>query len=79
VQSNQLTSPSLANPTLPISYLVQKATSGNENSLYKYGASYYIDGGDKGTIVARSESNSTDRSVTTSGTMLLAIEVQGRR
>lgn len=74
--SNQLTSPSLANPTLPISYLVQKATSGNENSLYKYGASYYIDGGDKGTIVARSESNSTDRSVTTSGTMLLAIEVK---
>jgi len=74
--SNQLTSPSLANPTLPISYLVQKATSGNENSVYKYGASYYIDGGDKGTIVARSQSNSSDRSVDTNGTMLLAIEVK---
>jgi len=74
--SNQLTSPSLANPTLPISYLVQKGTSGNENSLYKYGASYYIDGGDKGTIVARSQSNTADRSVTTSGTMLLGLRTK---
>jgi hypothetical protein len=74
--SNQLTSPSLANPTLPISYLVQKGTSGNENSLYKYGASYYIDGGDKGTIVARSQSNTADRSVTASGTMLLALRTK---
>lgn len=74
--SNQLTSPSLANPTLPISYLVQKSGSSNENNLYKYGASYYIDGGDKGTIVARSQSNTTDRSVTTSGSMLLAIRTK---
>lgn len=74
--SNQLTSPSLANPTLPISYLVQKSTSGNENSLYKYGASYYIDGGDKGTIVARSQSNTADRSISTSGTMLLALRTK---
>ena len=74
--SNQLTSPSLANPTLPISYLVQKATSGNDNSLYKYGASYYIDGGDKGTIVARSQSNTADRAVTTSGTMLLGLRTK---
>jgi hypothetical protein len=74
--SNQLTSPSLGNPTLPISYLVQKATSGNENSVYKYGASYYIDGGDKGTITARSASNATDRSVTTSGTMLLGLRTK---
>ena len=74
--SNQLTSPSLGNPTLPISYLAQKATSGNENSVYKYGASYYIDGGDKGTITARSASNSTDRSVTTSGTMLIGLRTK---
>jgi hypothetical protein len=74
--SNQLTSPSLANPTLPISYLVQKGTSGNENSLYKYGASYYIDGGDKGTITARSASNAADRSVTASGTMLLGLRTK---
>jgi len=74
--SNQLTSPSLANPTLPISYLVQKGATGTENSLYKYGASYYIDGGDKGTIVARSQSNTADRSVTASGTMLLALRTK---
>ena len=74
--SNQLTSPSLANPTLPLSYLVQKSTSGNENSIYKYGASYYIDGGDKGTIVARSQSNTADRAVTTSGTMLLGLRTR---
>jgi hypothetical protein len=74
--SNQLASPSLANPTLPISYLVQKATSGNENSLYKYGASYYIDGGDTGTIIARSQSNSADRSITASGTMLIGLRTR---
>jgi hypothetical protein len=74
--SNQLTSPSLANPTLPIAYLVQKGASGLENSLYKYGASYYIDGGDKGTIVARSQSNTADRSVGTGGTMLLALRTK---
>jgi hypothetical protein len=74
--SNQLTSPSLANPTLPLSYLVQKGTSGNENSIYKYGASYYIDGGDKGTIVARSQSNTADRAVTVSGTMLMGLRTK---
>jgi hypothetical protein len=74
--SNQLTSPSLGNPTLPLSYLVQKGPGANENSIYKYGASYYIDGGDKGTITARSQSNTTDRSVTTSGTMLLGLRTK---
>ena len=74
--SNQLTSPSLANPTLPITYLVQKGTGTSVNSLYKYGASYYIDGGDKGTVTARSQSNTSDRSVTTSGTMLLALRTK---
>ena len=74
--SNQLTSPSLSNPTLPISYLVQKPVAGTENALYKYGASYYIDGGDEGTIVARSQSNTADRSVGTSGTMLLGLQTK---
>lgn len=75
--SNQLTSPSLGNPTLPISYLVQKANSSNENSIYKFGASYYIDGGDKGTITARSRSNSADRSISTEK-MLLALQVKDK-
>jgi hypothetical protein len=74
--SNQLTSPSLGNPTLPLTYLVQKSEAGSENALYKYGASYYIDGGDKGTVVARSQSNTADRSVTTTGTTLLALRTR---
>ena len=74
--SNQLTTPSLGNPTLPISYYVQKASSANEVALYKYGASYYIDGGDKGTIVARSIANASDRSITISGQALLALQVK---
>ena len=74
--SNQLVSPSLANPTLPLSYLAQKGAGADENSIYKYGASYYIDGGDKGTITARSQSNTADRSVTTSGSMLLGLRTK---
>lgn len=74
--SNQLTSPSLANPTLPISYLAQKSQGSSKCSIYKYGASYYIDGGDKGTVTARSASNAADRSVTTSGTMLIGLQIK---
>ena len=74
--SNQLTSPSLSNPTLPISYFVQKASSANNCSVYKYGASYYIDGGDKGTIVARSQSNASDITVSTTPQMLMALQIK---
>lgn len=74
--SNQLTTPSLSNPTLPISYYVQKLSSANECAVYKYGASYYIDGGDKGTIVARSIANAADRAITVSGEALLALQVK---
>jgi len=74
--SNQLVSPSLSNPTLPITYVAQKYNSSNESSVYKYGASYYIDGGDTGTVVARSESNTVDRGVDTDGEALLALRVK---
>jgi hypothetical protein len=74
--SNQLAGPSLSNPTLPITYVAQKANSANDSTVYKYGASYYIDGGDKGTVVARSASNAADRSVTTAGEALLALRVR---
>jgi len=74
--SNQLTSPSLGNPTLPISYLAQKSQGNSKCSIYKYGASYYIDGGDKGTVTARSASNAADRSATTSGTMLIGLQIK---
>ncbi len=74
--SNQIITPSLGNPTLPLSYYVQKQSSANEVALFKYGASYYIDGGDKGTIVARSIANSVDRAITISGEALIALQVK---
>ena len=74
--SNQLVSPSLSNPTLPITYVAQKFNSANESAVYKYGASYYIDGGDTGTVVARSQSNARDRGVNTTGEALLALRVK---
>lgn len=51
--SNQLDVASLGNATLPITYLTHAGLANNlsEGSrLVKYGASYYIDGGDKGTV-----------------------------
>lgn len=74
--SNQLVSPSLSNPTLPITYVAQKYNSANESAVYKYGASYYIDGGDTGTVVARSQSNAVDRGVSTTGEAVLALRVK---
>lgn len=71
--SNQLKIPSLGNATLPITYLVygggdqlQVGITDNSDKGYgtpsehivKYGASYYIDGGDRGTV--RLYSYSTD-------------------
>lgn len=63
--SNQLKIPSLGNATLPITYLVygggeianlgiaddtDKGYGRFSNNIVKYGASYYIDGGDRGTV-----------------------------
>lgn len=62
--SNQLKISSLGNATLPITYLVYGGGSvsrlgiadtvnkgyTNSNHVVKYGASYYIDGGDRGTV-----------------------------
>jgi hypothetical protein len=51
--SNQLDVASLGNATLPITYLTHGGLANNldeGNRLVKYGASYYIDGGDKGTV-----------------------------
>ena len=57
--SNQLDVASLGNATLPITYLTHNGlqsglTTGSR--LVKYGASYYIDGGDKGTVKLLSKS-----------------------
>jgi hypothetical protein len=51
--SNQLDVASLGNATLPITYLTHGGRANglqSGNRLVKYGASYYIDGGDKGTV-----------------------------
>lgn len=58
--SNQLDVASLGNATLPITYLTHGGRANNldeGNRLVKYGASYYIDGGDKGTVRLLSKSS----------------------
>lgn len=67
--SNQHSVASLGNATLPITYLTHGGPeSGLEstdigNTLVKYGASYYIDGGDKGTVRLLSKASDFPRLV----------------
>jgi len=65
--SNQHAVASLGNATLPITYLVYGSPIGTQptegNSLVKYGASYYIDGGDKGTVRLLSKASDYRREV----------------
>lgn len=76
--SNQLKVASLGNATLPISYLVYGGGSENKlgiedtkikgygstsNNVVKYGASYYIDGGDRGTVRLYSHTNNNNTNV----------------
>lgn len=65
--SNQHAVASLGNATLPITYLSYGSTQGTQptegNTLTKYGASYYIDGGDKGTVRLLSKASDYRREV----------------
>jgi len=71
--SNQHSVASLGNATLPITYLthggIQSGLDGQDGSnlggniLVKYGASYYIDGGDKGTVRLLSKASDFSREV----------------
>jgi hypothetical protein len=70
--SNQLDVASLGNATLPITYLTHAGPNnglpdGGKSKLVKYGASYYIDGGDKGTVKLLSKSSDYAKSVAYSG------------
>ena len=69
--SNQLDVASLGNATLPITYLTHSGLSNglpnNKSTLVKYGASYYIDGGDKGTVKLLSKSSDYAKSVSYGG------------
>lgn len=76
--SNQLKVASLGNATLPITYQTYGGGSTNKlgildtvikgydstaNHIVKYGASYYIDGGDRGTVRLYSHTNNTNTKV----------------
>jgi hypothetical protein len=65
--SNQLDVASLGNATLPITYLthsgIQNDLIDQKSILVKYGASYYIDGGDKGTVKLVSKSSDFQKQV----------------
>jgi hypothetical protein len=65
--SNQLDVASLGNATLPITYLthsgIQNDLPDRKSVLVKYGASYYIDGGDKGTVKLVSKSSDFSKPV----------------
>jgi hypothetical protein len=76
--SNQLKVASLGNATLPITYLtygggstdkmgivdtIVKGYDSTANHIVKYGASYYIDGGDRGTVRLYSHTNNTNTKV----------------
>ena len=66
--SNQHAVASLGNATLPITYLAHggissQLTASGGNELVKYGASYYIDGGDKGTVRLLSKASDFSRTV----------------
>jgi hypothetical protein len=64
--SNQLDVASLGNATLPITYLTHGGLSSGlteASKLTKYGASYYIDGGDKGTVKLLSKSSDYSKNV----------------
>ena len=69
--SNQLDVASLGNATLPITYLTHSGLDNglpdNKSTLVKYGASYYIDGGDKGTVKLLSKSSDYAKSVSYGG------------
>lgn len=69
--SNQLDVASLGNATLPITYMthagLENGLPNSKSILVKYGASYYIDGGDKGTVKLLSKSSDYAKNVAYSG------------
>lgn len=69
--SNQLSFPTLGNPYLPMRFYVQNSTeNGYSEGIEKYGASYYIDGADKGSVRVFSAVNDANPKVGTGETTL---------
>ena len=79
--SNQLDVASLGNATLPITYLTHSGLSSGlpdgKSTLVKYGASYYIDGGDKGTVKLLSKSSDYAKKVSYSGLITGVVSASG--
>ena len=74
VIENGLEEPILQNPDFKFKYLLYSADTTNMNEpvyVYKYGSSYYIDGGDEGTL--RLTSNSGDTKSFTNGNAVMGI------
>lgn len=69
--SNQLDVASLGNATLPITYMTHSGLNNGlpsgKSILVKYGASYYIDGGDKGTVKLLSKSSDYSKEISYGG------------
>ena len=60
--SNQLSFPTLGNPYLPMRFYIQNPAENTDTveGIEKYGASYYIDGADKGSVRVYSALNETN-------------------
>lgn len=72
VIENGLTQPILENPDFKFRYVVSNQTTEDLQQptfIYKYGSSYYIDGGDEGTITLNSITSDT-REFSTSGAII---------
>lgn len=65
--SNQLSFPTLGNPYLPMRFYVQNPieNTGIVEGIEKYGASYYIDGADKGSVKVYSALNDNSPTIYT--------------
>jgi hypothetical protein len=71
---NTLSKPSLQNPFMKFRYCIytdNTRTIREPLYLYKYGASYYIDGSDKGTFAYKSYKISSERSITSNNSVPL--------
>jgi hypothetical protein len=73
--SNQFRTASLSNPFLPMLYYSSRGGQ-TESWVKKYGASFYIDGGDEGTIIVRSAANTGNISVTTTPIALFGLRLK---
>lgn len=74
--SNQLTTPSLGNPTLPFRYVSYSGGSQVRQDIVKYGTSYLIDGGDKGTVKINSATTDLPRTVARSEVSITPSQVE---